>query len=87
MSAGIVGGGVRLDLDSAEDRAASADFNVVADHADRFVEVQGTGEEAPFSRADADRVFDLCLKGCREIRGRQIAVLEFTAAERAPLAF
>lgn len=87
VSAGSVGGTVRLDLDSAEDRAASVDFNVVADHADRFVEVQGTGEEAPFSRAEADRIFDLCLKGCREIRERQISALEFTAAERALLVF
>ena len=87
VSAGIVGGAACLDLDSAEDRAASADFNVVADHADRFVEIQGTGEEAPFSRVEADRIFDLCLKGCREIRERQLAALELTAAERAPLAF
>ena len=87
VSAGIVDGGVRLDLDSAEDRAASVDFNVVADHVDRFVEVQGTGEAAPFSRAEADRVFDLCLKGCREIRERQISALEFTAAERRALVF
>ena len=87
VSAGIVGGSVRLDLDSAEDRAASVDFNVVADHADRFVEVQGTGEEAPFSRAEADRIFDLCLKGCRGIRERQLSALEFTAGERALLVF
>lgn len=87
VSAGIVDGGVRLDLDSAEDRAASVDFNVVVDHADRFVEVQGTGEEAPFSREEADRIFDLCLEGCREIRARQIAALDFTAAERRALVF
>ena len=87
VSAGIVGGMVRLDLDSEEDRAASVDFNVVADHADRFVEVQGTGEEAPFSRTETDRIFDLCLKGCREIRERQAAALEFTAAERSALVF
>ena len=87
VSAGIVGGAVRLDLDSEEDRAASVDFNVVADHADRFVEVQGTGEEAPFSRAETDRIFDLCLKGCREIRERQTAALEFSAAERSSLVF
>ena len=35
VSAGILDGMVRLDLDSEEDRAASVDFNVVADHADR----------------------------------------------------
>ena len=87
VSAGILDGTVRLDLDSEEDRAASVDFNVVADHADRFVEVQGTGEEAPFSRAETDRIFDLCLKGCREIRERQTAALEFSAAERSSLVF
>lgn len=87
VSAGIVGGVVCLDLDSAEDRAASADVNVVADHADRFVEIQGTGEEAPFSRSEADRIFDLCLKGCREIRERQLSALALSEEERAPLVF
>ena len=44
-----------LDLDYSEDSRAEVDMNVVMTGAGRFVEVQGTAEGAPFSRARARR--------------------------------
>ena len=49
VSVGIVNGRVILDLDYQEDFAAAVDMNVVMTGSGRFVEVQGTGEEATFS--------------------------------------
>ena len=49
ISVGMVEGKPVLDLDYQEDFAASVDMNVVMTGAGRFVEVQGTGEEATFS--------------------------------------
>src|SRR6185312_8487117 len=54
VSVGIVGGAVLLDLDYAEDSGCETDMNVVMTGAGRFVEVQGTAEGAPFSRAQVD---------------------------------
>ncbi|NLL36116.1 MAG: ribonuclease PH [Fretibacterium sp.] len=81
VSAGKVGGRLLLDLDSAEDREAAVDFNVVMDHRGDFAEVQGTGERGSFSRADAGRLFDLCQKGCDEIRALQLEALGLTREE------
>ena len=49
ISVGIVDGEPLLDLDYAEDVDAEVDMNVVMTGGGRFVEVQGTGEEATFS--------------------------------------
>ena len=48
ISAGIVDGKVVLDLDYENDFAADVDMNVVMTGGGRFVELQGTGEEATF---------------------------------------
>ena len=63
VSVGMVAGRPLLDLDSGEDRAAQVDMNVVATAAGDLVEVQGTGEEHSFSRAELDRMLDLALGG------------------------
>lgn len=49
ISVGIVDGSVLVDLDYDEDFAADVDMNIVMTGSGRFVEVQGTGEEATFS--------------------------------------
>ena len=49
VSAGVVGGRPLLDLDYAEDSRAEVDLNVVALESGGLIEVQGTGERAPFS--------------------------------------
>ena len=50
ISVGIVEGEVRLDLEYTEDRDAEVDLNLVMTGSGKFIEVQGTGEEATFSR-------------------------------------
>ena len=63
VSVGVVEGRPLLDLDAAEDRAAQVDMNIVATASGKLVEVQGTGEEYCFSRAEMDRMMDLALAG------------------------
>jgi len=52
-----------LDLAYAEDSVADADVNVVATSTGELIEVQGTAEGRPFSRADFDRVLELAMRG------------------------
>lgn len=56
VSVGIVGARVLLDLDYKEDSAAEVDMNVVRTGDGRFVELQGTAETEPFSRAQMDEL-------------------------------
>ena len=63
VSVGIVEGEPRLDLAYAEDKHAGVDANIVMVEPDRFVEVQGTGESAVFSRAELDALLELGRQG------------------------
>jgi ribonuclease PH len=67
VSVGIIDGEPRLDLPYEEDVRAEVDMNVVATADGRLVEVQGTAEGVPFSRAAMDRLLDLALAGCEEL--------------------
>ena len=67
VSAGFVHGELVLDLPYAEDSVADADVNVVATSEGELIEVQGTAERRPFSRADFDRVLELALKGIAQL--------------------
>jgi ribonuclease PH len=71
VSVGIVGGEPLLDLAYTEDKGAEVDANVVVAHPDTFVEVQGTGEEGTFSRAQLDQLLDLALRGTARIFAAQ----------------
>lgn len=62
-SVGLLEGEVRLDLSYAEDAVAEVDMNVVMTGGGSFVEVQGTAEERPFSRAQLDAMLDLAARG------------------------
>jgi len=75
VSVGIVEGEPRLDLAYAEDKGAEVDANVVVAYPDTFVEVQGTGEQGTFSRAQLDALLDLALAGTRRIFAAQQAAL------------
>jgi ribonuclease PH len=55
ISVGIVDGTPVLDLDYPEDVSAGTDLNVVATGDGELIEVQGTAEGAPFSRASSTR--------------------------------
>ena len=59
VSVGIVEGVALLDLDYSEDVEASVDMNVVMTGEGRFVEVQGTGEEATFSEEELQALLGL----------------------------
>ena len=63
VSVGIVRGEPRLDLEYIEDVVADVDMNVVMSSEGRFVEVQGTGENATFDRAELDRLLSLATSG------------------------
>lgn len=76
ISVGIVDGEARLDLPYEEDARADVDMNVIATGSGRFVEVQGTGEEATFERAELDRLLDLALVGIDRIGAAQRAAIE-----------
>jgi len=71
VSVGIVGGEAVLDLDYVEDFAATVDMNIVMTGAGRFVELQGTGEEATFSDADLAAMLALGRVGIGQLRELQ----------------
>jgi ribonuclease PH len=75
VSVGIVDGRPVLDLDYAEDSACDTDMNVVMTGRGRFVEVQGTAEGAPFSRAEMTALVALAQRGIRKLVAEQKAAL------------
>lgn len=74
-SVGMVDGETMLDLAYAEDSVAEVDMNVVADGRGRFIEVQGTGERAPFDRERLDELLDLALAGTSRLIALQRKVI------------
>ena len=75
VSVGIVEGIPYLDLCYEEDAAATVDMNVVMTGAGDFVEIQGTGEEAPFSQEQMDQMITLAKSGVSELIEIQKAAL------------
>jgi ribonuclease PH len=67
VSVGMVGGEALLDLCYEEDAGAEVDFNVVMTGSGALVEVQGTAEGAPFSRADLAALLDLAESGIKQL--------------------
>lgn len=81
VSVGVIGEAALLDLNYEEDSKAKVDMNVVMTGAGQFVEVQGTGEEAPFSREELNRLLELAEGGIAELIEKQREALG-AAAER-----
>jgi ribonuclease PH len=75
ISVGIIDGVPLLDLPYVEDSRAEVDMNVVMTGAGRFVEVQGTAEGLPFSRAELDDLLGLAQSGIGRIIDLQRAVV------------
>ncbi len=71
----MLGIGPVLDLSYDEDAAADVDCNVVMTGTGRLVEVQGTAEGEPFSRADLDALLDLAEAGIKQLTQIQRDVL------------
>lgn len=67
VSVGILKGEAILDLCYEEDSKAEVDMNIVMTDEGRFVEVQGTGEEATFSHDELMQLISLAKKGCRDL--------------------
>ncbi len=83
VSVGIVDGEVRLDLHYDDDVAAATDMNVVMTGSGSFVEVQGTAEEAPYSRDELDALLDAATIGCAELTLMQQAALATSLPPRS----
>src|ERR1700685_3228839 len=75
VSAGVFGGNLLLDLAYVEDKDAEVDFNIVMTGQGRFVEVQGSGEEATFSHDQLQELVALAGKGLKELAALQAAFL------------
>jgi ribonuclease PH len=71
VSVGLVDGQALLDLDYSEDSRAEVDLNVVQANDGRLLEVQGTAEGAPFSRAQLDELLDLAEPGLMQLMQAQ----------------
>ena len=84
ISVGVVDGTPCLDLPYEEDSRAETDMNVVMTGSGAFVEVQGTAEGAPFSRAELDALLGLAEGGIRTIHDLQ---REYLAEPPAPRSF
>ncbi len=67
VSVGLVEENPCLDLAYVEDKDATVDANVVMIEPDRFVEVQGTGEQGTFARKQLDALLDLAHGGITEL--------------------
>ena len=66
-SVGIVGGELMLDLCYEEDSRAEVDMNIVMTGDGRFIEIQGTAEQKPFSKETMDKMLALAGKGIGEL--------------------
>jgi ribonuclease PH len=74
-SVGLQGGSALLDLNYLEDSNIDVDMNVVMTGQGRLVEVQGTGEEATFSREQLNELMDLAAQGIDQLIQLQRAAL------------
>jgi ribonuclease PH len=76
VSAGIVNGIPALDLNYEEDSSAEVDMNFVMTGSGKYVEVQGTAEEAPFSKEEMATMASLAEAGIQQLTAIQKEALE-----------
>ena len=67
VSVGIKDGEAILDLNYAEDSTCQVDMNMVMTDKGEFIEIQGTGEESPFNKAQLREMMELAEKGIQEL--------------------
>ncbi|GAB7388705.1 ribonuclease PH [Bacillaceae bacterium] len=75
VSVGVVEDQLLLDLNYEEDAQAKVDMNLVMTGTGKFVEIQGTGEAAPFSPEELNRLISMGQKGISELIALQKKVL------------
>ena len=71
VSVGIYKGQPVLDLDYPEDSSADSDLNLVMAEGPKLIEIQGTAEEAPFSRDELNALLDLGERGIAQLISAQ----------------
>jgi ribonuclease PH len=76
VSVGVYKGTPVLDLDYLEDSGCDTDMNIVMTGSGGLVEVQGTAEGAPFSRAEMNAMLDLAHRGIQQLIAAQTAALK-----------
>ena len=76
LSVGMVDGKVRVDLDYVLDSNADVDMNVVMTSEGSFVEVQGTGEEATYTRDELESLLNAAVEGIGKLHQLQASLLE-----------
>lgn len=81
VSVGYVDGIALLDLEYCEDSVAEIDMNIVATGDGQLIEIQGTGEQRSFPRAELDTLVDLALGGIDQLVEMQDQVLQPTLSE------
>ncbi len=80
-SVGIVNGVASLDLNYEEDSRAEVDMNVVMTGAGKFVELQATAEQVPFSEAQSETMVTLAKSGIQQLLALQKAILKVELRE------
>ena len=75
ISVGVIGDDIVLDLDYPLDSAADVDMNVVMTGDGRFIEIQGTGEEATFDDDQLSKMLALAKRGIQELSEKQAAAI------------
>ena len=75
VSVGIKNGEVLLDLNYSADSSCDTDLNVVMTQKGEFIEIQGTAEEKPFTRAQVDEMLAIAEEGIKQLIAEQQAVL------------
>lgn len=67
ISAGMLNGGLLLDLSYDEDSKADLDMNIVMTGSGEFIEIQGTAERKTFNKEQMDKLLALAKKGIEEL--------------------
>ncbi|MFI5307825.1 MAG: ribonuclease PH [Polyangiales bacterium] len=85
VSVGLLEGVALLDLCYQEDSSCQVDLNLVATGSGHIIEVQGTAEGAPMSRAEHDALVDRALAGVRALVPMQEQALRTAGVDVARL--
>jgi ribonuclease PH len=75
VSIGIIDGKVHLDLCYEEDSRADVDMNFVMTGSGKFIEVQGTAENSPFTKRQMERMAEIAQRGIKELLKAQKKVI------------
>ena len=67
VSVGKVKDDILLDLFYKEDSHAQVDMNIVMTDKGEFIEIQGTGEEKPFTKEESEKLISLAEKGIKQL--------------------